>query len=350
MAYIQPWNRGPSPRGPYLQSVASHSVWVVWDTVSPTLGRVEYGTTPELGQEVVEKLPVPHHEVLLNELEPYTTYFYRVDSGSTASFRTAPSSGQSGFRFVVYGDNRGGYSTHRTLVKQMVEMEPDFVLHTGDLVESGRANSEWDIFFRIAGPLLQSAPFFPTLGNHEDNDPKRLGSHYTEIFHLPGNELWYAFDYGNARFISLKVDGFPLDTYLPDEEQLTWLERQLSSNDAPWLIVYFHIGIYTSREEGFLEVGIRELLAPLFERYGVNIVFMGHHHSYERILVNGITYIVTAGGGATLYDLSQPELGSQVALKAHHFVVLDLEGEHLQGKTIDRGGKVIDSFELAAER
>jgi predicted phosphodiesterase len=325
-------------------------VWIVWDTLEPNIGRVEYGLTREFGQVVEENEAALHHEVQLTELKPYTDYFYRIEKGRVAQFRTAADSDLTDFRFVVYGDTRGGDGVHRAIIKRVVAIAPDFVLHTGDLVESGLYTSEWNNFFKIEAPLLRIAPFYPTLGNHEDYDPNRNSNHYLDIFHLPGNELWYAFDYGNARFISLKVDGYPLNNFLPDDEQMLWLENQLEDNKAPWLIVFFHMGVFTSRSEDFVELGMRERLIPLFEEYDVDAVFMGHHHSYERILENGITYIVTGGGGASLYELNEPEPGSQVAVSAHHFVSIEIMGNQLFGSAIDRRGRVIDSFELPAEK
>jgi hypothetical protein len=347
---VRRWmDRQPRPRGPYLQSVTADSVWVVWDTTEPSTGRVEVGPTRKLGALVEDGSAALHHEVQLTGLEPYTVYHYRVDGGKVASFRTAAPPHQTEFRFVVFGDTRSGHATHRAIVKRIVDAAPDFVIHTGDLVETGRSKSEWDRFFRIEAPLLRSAPFYPTLGNHEDHDPGLPGSHYLDIFHLPGNELWYAFDYGHARFLCLKADTFPVGIWFPGQEQLGWLEEQLAANEAPWLFVFFHVGLFTSRSEGFLETGMRERLVPLFEQYGVDAVFMGHHHSYERILVNGITYIVTAGGGASLYELNQPEPGSQQAARVHHFVQIDVQGSRLLGQAVDRHGKVIDRFELSAE-
>ena len=336
----------PQPRGPYLQSVTPDSAWIVWDTVEPSIGRVENGLTDELGQKEEEDKAALHHEVNLTQLLPHAVYHYRVDEGRVASFRTAAAPHQSDFRFAAYGDTRGSRAVHRAIVKRVLDVRPDFVIHTGDLVESGRFKSEWDRFFRIEAPLLRVAPFYPTLGNHEDHEPGYYDSQYTDVFHLPGNELWYAFDYGNARFICLKADGNPWDIWFPSEEQMAWLEGQLAANEAPWLFVFFHVGLFTSRSEDFLELGMRERLVPLLERYGVDAVFMGHHHSYERLLVNGITYIVTAGGGAGLYELGQPEPGSQVAVSAHHFVVVHVDGNRLSGRAIDRRGRTIDSFEL----
>jgi hypothetical protein len=132
----------------------------------------------------------------------------------------------------------------------------------------------------------------------------------------------------------------------PDHEQLAWLEKVLDESDAQWLIVFFHIGAFTSRSEDFLELGTRERLVPLFEKFGVDAVFMGHRHSYERILVNGITYIVTAGGGAELYELNEPDPGSQVAVRAHHYMVIEVNGNRLVGRAVDQRGRVVDTFEL----
>lgn len=339
----------PHPRGPYLQSVRPDSVWVVWDTVEPSTGLIEYGLSPELGQVMEEHGAELHHELQLSGLQPYTDYYYQVDGGKVARFRTAAAADQSDFRFVVYGDTRSGDAIHRAIIKRMVEAAPDFALHTGDLVESGRHRSEWDRFFKIEAPLLRTVPFYPTLGNHEDYAPGSIASQYLDIFHLPGNELWYAFNYGNARFICLKADATPPD-FFPGEEQLAWLEGQLASNEAPWLFVFFHVGVFTSRSEDILETGMRESLVPLFEQYGVDAVFMGHHHSYERSLVNGITYIVTAGGGASLYEMGQPDPSSQAAISAHHFTLIEVQGERLFGQAIDRRGRVIDSFELRTTR
>jgi hypothetical protein len=89
-----------------------------------------------------------------------------------------------------------------TVVDRVVALEPDFVLHTGDLVALGSGYRYWETFFEIERELMARIPLFPTLGNHECNH-----SYYFDFFYLPGNERWYAFDYGNARFLCLQVDG-----------------------------------------------------------------------------------------------------------------------------------------------
>ncbi len=333
-------------RGPYLQSVTPNSIWVVWDTAEPSTGRVEYGLSPALGQVINDEQALTHHAVQLVGLEPYSLYSYRVDDGEVAQFRTAAPAAQTGFRFVVFGDTREGVSTHQAIIDRILDVAPDFVIHTGDMVEFGDCAACWDDFFRIEAPLLRSAPFYPTLGNHEDDQSPYAQTYYFDIFHLPGVERWYAFDYGNARFISLKADGYPINIYYPDQEQLDWLENQLATNTKLWTFVFFHWGVFTSRGEDFLETGMRSRLTPLFERYGVDAVFMGHNHGYERIKVNEITYLTSAGGGAPLYDMADPEPGSQVAARTFHFVLVNMNGDHLDGQAIDNEGKIVDRFEL----
>ncbi len=314
------------------------------------MGRVEYGLTPALGLVANEEQCTTHHTVQLAGLEPYSFYSYRVDDGRVARFRTAAPAAQTSFRFVVFGDTREGISVHRAITNRIVDVAPDFVIHTGDMVESGDCVVCWDDFFRVEAPLLRSALFYPTLGNHEDDQSPFAQTHYFDIFQLPGVERWYAFDYGNARFVSLKADGYPFGVYYPDQEQLDWLENQLATTTKPWTFVFFHWGVFTSRGEDFLETGMRARLAPLFERYGVEAVFMGHNHGYERLEVNDITYITTAGGGAPLYDLADPEPGSQVALRAFHFVLLDMSGDRLTGQVIDNHGQIVDRFELTPSK
>jgi hypothetical protein len=85
---------------------------------------------------------------------------------------------------------------------------------------------------------------------------------------------------------------------------------------------------------------------PLFENYGVNAVFMGHNHGYERVEVKGITYITAAGGGAPLYDLGIEEPGSQASSRAFHFVSLEIDGHRLTGQVMEPNGNMIDQFEL----
>jgi len=301
-------------RGPYLQSVTTDSVIIVWETEQPGQGKVIYGETPDDGEEATDPAVGTRHAVTLTGLASYTRYHYRVAGGGEgATFRTAAGPDRTRFAFAVLGDTRTGHQFHRAVVEGIIARSPDFVLHTGDLVDRGTVKAEWETFFEIERELMARAPLFPALGNHEQAD---IAEHYFDYFHLPGNERWYAFDYGHARFVCLQVDG--IAEFRPGSEQHAWLERALAANPRPWVFVYFHVPPYSSVQDD-LEDDVRQALTPLFEhhhpsrgaipmaRYGVDVVFNGHKHSYERNEVNGVTYVVTAGGGAPLYAMQERE-------------------------------------------
>ncbi len=97
-----------------------------------------------------------------------------------------------------------------------------------------------------------------------------------------------------------------------------------------------------------MEKEMRATLVPLLERYNVDVFLSGHKHNYERLLVNGITYLVSGGGGGRLTALGAPDPNSQRALLAHHFLLIEVDGDRLTGAAIDYGGNVIDSWELTS--
>ena len=218
-------------RGPYLQSVTTSSIIVAWETDLPSPGKVVYGETEAYGSSVADPALDTRHAVTLTGLAPYTVYHYRVESGGEdATFRTAAGPAQTAFTFVVFGDTRTQHQIHRAVVERIAAQSPDFVLHTGDLVEFGNVAHEWETFFEIERELVARAPLFPTLGNHEHSV-----SRYLDLFYLPGNERWYSFDYGNARFVCLQVSG--IGGFGPGTEQYAWLEETLAANTQLWLFV-----------------------------------------------------------------------------------------------------------------
>ena len=333
-------------RGPYLQSVTTNTIIVVWETDQPSQGEVAYGETEEYGSSAADSTMGTRHAVTLTGLEPYTAYRYRVESSGVSlsedmTFRTAAGPDRTKFTFVAFGDTRTQHQVHQAVVDRIVTLEPDFVLHTGDLVALGSIIPYWETFFEVERELMARAPLFPALGNHEHNHPR-----YFDYFYLPGNERWYTFDYGNARFICLQVDG--IADFGPQSEQYAWLEETLAANTQPWLFVYFHIPPYSSSPDA-LEGDVRRTLTPLFEQYGVDVVFTGHHHNYERNEVNGVTYIVTGGGGAPLGVMEEREPTRVAFAVAYHCVLLEIDGQHLRATVISHKGKVLDTFERSAE-
>jgi len=213
---------------------------------------------------------------------------------------------------VVYGDTRTDHVSHRRVVDAIMKVRPTAVFHTGDLVEDGLNPSHWAVFNRIISPLIKTARFYPALGNHENDS--RL---YFDNFDLPNNERWYSVEVDGIHFIVLDSNS----DIGKGSEQYQWLEHDLQSigRKTSFVIAIFHHPPFSSGPHAEDEKSLRKSIVPLFEKYGVDMVFNGHVHAYERSLINNIHYIVTGGGGAPLHDQVRANPHSQVFIKAHHF-------------------------------
>jgi hypothetical protein len=330
--------------GPYLQSVTTDSVTVAWRTAGTSQGEIVYGGTSEYNFSTVDDVIGKQHHVTLSNLQPDTKYHYRLISGDVPltedlTFHTAPGPEKKTLSFVVYGDTQAHPDIHRAIINQARSLTPDLALHVGDLVNVGRDETAWDEFFWIEKELIAYVPLFPTLGNHE-----LQSKHYFERFFLPGNERWYSFTYGPAFFICLQIDGFmKLDDV---SEQYQWLEQTLTKNIQPWLFVYFHKPTYSSEYEGPNEAYIRSRLTPLFEQHGVQLVFSGHNHNYQRSQVNGITYVITGGGGGDLSDRIKQDEHLLRYYVGYHLVLINIEGDELNAIALTPEGAIIDRFEI----
>lgn len=322
-------------KGPYLQQVTQDSIVIMWETDVASGGQVDYGSGVAVGDD-----NVTIHEIELTGLAT-GSYGYTVTSGETTSpastFTTAPGADQP-FRFVAYGDSRTDYETHAAVVAAIRNSDPDIVIHTGDLVYDGSYSQWGPQFFTPAHSLMTNTPMFPVMGNHEGD-----GTWFREFFSLPDNEQWYSFMYGCVQFIALDTTV----NYSQGSTQYSWLESQLQSN-ATWLIVYFHHPPYTCSSGHSDNTDVQQDLVPLFEANGVDMVFNGHSHAYERYFHNGIYYIVTGGGGAPLHSLPEDtqEPIRQVGESAYHHCVIDVDSTSLSLSARYNSGVEFDTITI----
>lgn len=311
---------------------------------------VLYGETEAYGQWVDDPQVSARHAVTLTGLSPYTVYHYRLQVSDAPlsdallsddyAFRTAAGLAQAGFSFAVFGDTRSQRVPHQAVVDRVLSWGPDLVIHTGDLV--GLSTDDWwQIFFEVERELMARAPLFPTVGNHEKDSPL-----YRELFYLPGNERWYSFDYGQAHFVCLQVDTFA--DLSQEGEQIRWLRADLASTGRPWKFVFFHIPPYSSSfGDQAEEVLARQALVPILAENGVQAVFSGHHHNYQRFYVDGITYLVLGGGGAPLYAIDDPPDPQLIASAVeYHALWATLEGTIFTAVAISAEGEELDRFTL----
>ncbi len=336
--------------GPYVQNATPTSMVIMWQTTLPVGSHVAYWSDTQEMKFAANPQLKTQHETCLNDLEPNTRYTYLILSNTEeifeSIFKTAPNTEQS-FRFVVYGDSRSNPVVHETVVNAIIKNHPDIVLHTGDLVGAGEnQESWWPEFFEPASHLMQHTALFPILGNHEYFYSGR--SWFSSFFALPNNEQWFAFTYGNVRFIGLDTNV----SFYPGSVQYRWLEAELKSEayqQSTWQIVYFHHPAFTAsvyRDDP----DVKQHLVPLFEAGRVDLVFSGHSHAYEHYFHHGIHYIVTGGGGTRLVNLgedTEPPLRLVGKSLLHHCVVdINVPDQSLTLSVQENDGAAFDGFKL----
>jgi 3',5'-cyclic AMP phosphodiesterase CpdA len=181
--------------GPYAVNVGPRSATVAW-VVQTSEARL--GTDPG---ELSRTAPVLRvQKVSFTGLEAGKIHHYdSFGEGGTGYFKTPPA-GAVPFQFLVYGDTRSRHDVHARVIQAMLKAgEPDFVIHTGDLVADGSDSAQWPVFFSIERELLRKTAFFPSLGNHERNNPQ-----YYEFFDV--QTPYYSFDWANAHIVVLNTD------------------------------------------------------------------------------------------------------------------------------------------------
>ena len=335
-------------KGPYLQNVSQRSVTVMWESDSRLAGevRVVGGRTYRAEAEEL-------HEVVVDQLEPGRRYRYQVACGGEVvdgEFATAPESGAP-FSFVVFGDSRSNAGSHLRVVERLRREVPDFILGTGDMVDAGAREDQWQEFFDIERELLRENVLFPSLGNHDRQGAGRTADNFRRYFSLPENspnpERYYAFTYGNARFLILDSNAYAFAL----TDQTAWIERELQEARLDPKIRHIFVTMHHPPYSISLHGGrteLREAWTPLYEKYGVTAVFSGHDHCYSRAERNGVRYFVSGGGGAPLYPRSRAPSAIDVEATAYfervnHYLRIVIMGDLVEVAAVRADGSLIES-------
>ncbi|HSI77181.1 MAG TPA: metallophosphoesterase [Lunatimonas sp.] len=371
-------------------------------------------------------------------------YTYRVSLGQTViaenTFTSRTKKSQT--KFAVFGDPGVGSMEQAALAYQMYQHKPQFALVTGDMAYSYGRELEYRVrFFPYylrpvatpdkGAPLMGSIPFYMLLGNHDiysadfEKYPDGLAFFYysdlplnapipQQVVKPEGDEGLiraflkntspryprvsnYSFEYGNVYIACLDANYYanPLDPSL-----IQWLEKDIKSSKADWKIVAFHHPPFSSSHQHY-EYQVMRLLSPVIEGLGVDLVFNGHIHNYQRTFplkfepekdeagtryiisdegsvnggfsldkhfdgttntqADGIIYIISGAGGAGLYE---PEISEKSDLwkegppenwvpytvklvsDRHSFTMVETNGKVLTLKQIDTEGKVFDQIKM----
>ena len=382
------------------------------------------------------------YAAVLTELPFDSEVEWRVRLGATVvrqeKFRTRASAGKP-VRFVMIGDLANGKPEQNAVAFQISRTKPDFMVVLGDIVYSaGRVSQYLHHFFttyddppttgaKTGAPLMATVPFYPVIGNHDADmaklpeTPDAFGAFY--FFHGPlngpGLGPWntplgkdpkvaakfrvdagasfpalceYSFDYGPAHFVMLDTNSYNTASFM---QLAPWVEKDLKESKQRWKFVCMHAPAFHTSPQHYTEQKMR-LLEPIFEANGVDIVFAGHVHNYQRskpllfkpnppardpkgrvngdftfdeefdgvthTVPKGIIHVVTGGGGATLYNakdfektvaqLLKDNPGNYVPLTAkyvadkHSFSAIELSPDELVLKQISIEGNEVDRIRI----
>jgi hypothetical protein len=250
-------------------------------------------------------------------------------------------------KFAVIGDTGTGSPKQQELAEVMVRYRAafpyEFALLLGDNMYGGE--SAVDFENKFAGPykqlLAQDVKFYAALGNHD----QALQTNYVN-FNMNGKE-YYRFKKGNVAF-------YALNSNYMDKKQIEWLEAELAKDTSEWKIAFMHHPPYSSGGKHGSDSQLREVVEPIFVKYGVNVVLTGHDHFYERIVPQkGIYYFVSgAGGKLRSGDIKK---GTGLTAKGYDrdmsFMLFEVvNGKQLHFQTISRTGETIDSGVLQNQR
>lgn len=244
-------------------------------------------------------------------------------------------------KLAVIGDSGRGWAPQHDVARQMAAYRASFpfdvVLMGGDNIYEGPATpDDYRTKFEepYAGLLAGGVRFHAVLGNHDDPEQR----HYP-LFNMQG-ERYYTFAPGPVT----EVQVFALDSTTLDATQVKWLTRELARSRARWKVVLLHHPLYSSGRYGLEARWTRWTLESTLVAHGVDVVFSGHEHIYQRSrLQRGIQYFITGGAGS----LRRGDGRATGAIarsfdRDFHFMLVEIAGSALYFQTITRAGVTVD--------
>jgi predicted phosphodiesterase len=248
-------------------------------------------------------------------------------------------------KLAVIGDSGRGSTAQREVAEQMIRYRAAFpfdrVLMLGDNIYEGPASPE-DYRLKFEQPYRElldaDVEFRAVLGNHDDPEQRHF-----KPFNMNG-QRYYWFE---ARIAALgpRVRFVAIDSTRLDPGQLSWLNDALAEPDGGWKIVFLHHPLYTSGRYTRAAAIHRAALEWMFVQHGVQVVFSGHEHLYQRIRPQqGIVYFVSgAGGSLRRGDARTGGLVERAFDRDFHFMLVEISPNALHFQAISRTGETIDA-------
>ena len=255
--------------------------------------------------------------------------------------------------FAVIGDTGTGDEAQLSVARQMVkqrEKKPfEFVLMLGDnIYEKGEEKYIKSHFEEPYKDLLAAGvKFYASLGNHDIIRGLEFQTNY-QNFNM-GGRRYYNFTKGASENYETLLEFVALDSNLMTPEQLKWTDETLRASKARWKIIFSHHSIYSSARMHGQYVKLRAQLEPLYVKHGVDAVFSGHSHCYERVKPQkGVHYFIQGASG----EIKRKTLDRTTPIYAagedekNSFLIVQAGEDELKVEAIAADGGLIDSYTI----
>ena len=346
---------------PYLQNPTDGGMTVMWETVIPTYSWVEFGTDTTNLQRVrlildgQAEFNESIHKIRLNNLQSGQKYYYRVCSQEILHYAAyhkifghiakspfysfvAPKTDADSFTAIIFNDLHQRQATFEALLKQVKDVDYDFVVFNGDCIDDPKSHDQATYFVKLLTEAVHGDRI-PTLflrGNHEIRNVYSIG--LRKHFDYVGGRTFGAFNWGDTRIVMLdcgedKTDDHKEYSGLNDFthlrlEQVDFLKQELASKafkKADKRILLHHIPIYGMLGQNLCE----PLWRPLLDKAPFNLAIHAHTHrfAYHPVGDSENSYPVIIGGGNSLQNAT--------------VMILEKKKGELKVKVLDASGKVL---------
>ena len=267
------------------------------------------------------------------------TFLVAAMSAGGAFEQAAPLPNKAGsLKFAAIGDNGTGdqpqYEVARQMATRACTFPYDLVIMLGDNMYGGQKPADFvNKFEKPYAALLEAGVKF----QGEPWKPRPARKRVVQAVQH-GRARYYSYTRNNVRFVVL-------DSTQLDPKQLQWLEATLRDAKEAWKICYFHHPLYSDAARHGSSVDIRVVLEPIFVRYGVNVVFSGHDHVYERIKPQkGIYYFVSGAAGQLRKGNIRPDEETAAYFdQDQSFMLVEVSDDDMFFSAVSRTGRTVDS-------
>jgi UDP-2,3-diacylglucosamine pyrophosphatase LpxH len=333
---------------------------VTYRTPTPSSDTLIWGSDASAAT-LKETTPTREHIYSLTNLQPDIRYWYQIDLGQKQYFNSLPAAGEP-LHFAITSDAHfGAADSQNNLTAEMLQQianpanKYNLLFSMGDLVEHGFTDSQWQTALQAMSAATETIPTKYAVGNHDT----LLGGlsrweTYCDPAGMPlqnGTQLYQRFDVGNVHFLVIDLEWSAEDF---NSAQSAWLEQQLVSIPKDdWKIVIGHGFYYASGSivdgwKWYDNPATIDKLTPIFEKYGVDMVFSGHDHQMELLQKSGVSYVIAGTFGGALDPQRTYTSPESVWYSSTNFGFADVT---ITGNTADLifrapDGKAINSFTI----